>query len=85
MAKKIPNKQRDLKYRERELYTILERLLIKKEKIVVINGLRGIGKSSLAKLVMHFLSERKLCTSGNIYIDCKNLKDIYALLKTMQR
>ena len=53
--------------------------------MVVINGLRGIGKSSLAKLAQHFLSERKLSTSGNIYIECKHVKDIYALLKTMQR
>ena len=83
LAKKIPNKQKDIKYREKEIYTILERILIQNEKMVVINGLRGIGKSSLAKIVMHFLSERKLCTGGNIYIECKNAKDIFALLKTI--
>ena len=50
--------------------------------MVVINGLRGIGKSILAKLVQHFLAERKLSTGGNIFIECKNVKDIYSLLKT---
>ena len=77
LAKKIPYKDKKFKYREKEMFTSLDHLLIKNDRIVQINGLRGIGKSSLAKNLQNFLSDRKICTDGNIYIDCKTSKDIY--------
>ena len=60
-------------FRDREIYQILDRILYKGEKMLFINGMRGIGKSSVVKQVQHFLNERKQCTSGNIYIECKNV------------
>ena len=53
--------------------------------MLFITGMRGIGKSSVVKQVQHFLNDRKQCTSGNIYIECKNVKTYYQLLKTVQR
>ena len=71
----------EFKYREREVFEVLHYLLLQEKRSIIINGWRGIGKSSLAKYVQHYMAERKMCTSGNIYIDCKNISDLGSLLK----
>ena len=53
-------------FREKEISTLLEYLLISNERIVTILGLRGIGKSSLARNTMHYAKDRKMFTRGII-------------------
>lgn len=36
---------------------------------LTIDGQRGIGKTTLAKRVMFFASDRKRCTGGAIFVD----------------
>ena len=85
LCKKIQPRQKSFIFREKEIYAILERLLTKEEKILFINGPIGIGKSSIVKQVQWFFNDRKLCTAGNIHIECKNIPSYYQLIKTIQR
>lgn len=45
-------------------------------RLVTIKGIPGIGKTSLAKQVGHFLQERLTFKNGVIYQSVRNLKGI---------
>lgn len=83
IIKKLAPRQKCFMFREKEIYNILERMIVNQEKMMFIGGMRGIGKSSLIKFVQHFLSQRKRCTKGNMFIECKNLTNYYAFVKTL--
>ena len=51
LGARLAFKQQEFKYREREIFEILDCLLVQDKRSVVVHGLRGIGKSSLAKAV----------------------------------
>ena len=55
------------------------------ERIVNVVGLRGIGKSSLVKNTLHYVSDRKMFTGGIFHIQLKNSKTCIAMLKMIMR
>ena len=83
LAKKITGKQKGFMFREKDICSILDSLIAKNENIVFLHGLRGMGKSSLARHVQNFMADRKICTKGNVYISCLYEKDVYGLMNAV--
>ena len=55
----IPHIDKALKYREKSMAKILQGIL-QGQRLTLLYGLSGIGKSFLAKHIMWHLAERKL-------------------------
>ena len=55
------------------------------ERLVALLGLPGIGKSSIVRNALHFITERKFFTGGVILVQLKNVQDIYTFNKRLQR
>lgn len=64
---------------------LLDYLLEDNEKIVTVIGLRGIGKSSLVRNTLHYVSERKLFSRGIFLIQLKDSRTCLALFKLIMR
>ena len=47
-----------------------------KAQLIVLLGLRGIGKSAIAKNALHYMRERRFITGGVILIDLKKVKSM---------
>ena len=48
-------------------------------------GLRGIGKSSLARNTMHYVSDRKIFTGAILFIKLKDVRSTISMLKIIVR
>ena len=48
-------------------------------------GLRGIGKSSLARNTLHYAAERKIFTGGVLLIQLKDIRSSFTMLKLIMR
>ena len=83
--KYIPSKYENLKFREKDMSTLLQSLLQNKERIVPILGLCGIGKSVLARNTLHYVAERKMFSGGVLYIQMKNVRSFFAVVKIIMR
>lgn len=81
LVKSIPPKVSTLRFREKDIAKILELFLVQKERIVVVHGLRGIGKSSLARSVLHYVAERKIYPFGILHVQLKDIRNCMAMLK----
>ena len=57
----------------------------KDNRLVASLGLHGIGKSSLVRNALHFIYERKYFTGGVVLIQTKNVRDVFSLMKLIQR
>ena len=60
-------------------------LITEKERIVLLLGLHGIGKSALARNTCHYVAERKLFTGGIIFIQLKGMSSLFPMLKLIMR
>ena len=69
-VKCIPPKVQKFKFREKDMSKLLHQILWQNDgyTIVPVLGLAGIGKSSLIKNTLHFVSDRKYFTGGILYI-----------------
>ena len=65
--------------------TLLKMLITDKERIVLLLGLHGIGKSALARNTCHYVAERKLFTGGIIFIQLKGMSSLFPMLKLIMR
>lgn len=84
-VKILPNKLDKFRYRERDMSTLLKMLITDKERIVLLLGLHGIGKSALARNTCHYVAERKLFTGGIIFIQLKGMSSLFPMLKLIMR
>ena len=84
-VKQIPAKLGSLKFREKEMTTLLENLLLYNMRIIQLLGLRGIGKSSLARNTLHYVKERKMFTGGIFNIQMKNVRTNIDMLTLIRR
>ena len=66
--KNVPAKLEMFRFREKEMAKLLESLLQENERIVPIIGMKGIGKSALARNTLHYAAERKLFTGGILFM-----------------
>ena len=48
-------------------------------------GLRGVGKSYLARNTLHYAAERKMFKGGFMLIQMKNIRSIFSGLKQIKR
>lgn len=64
---------------------LLENLLAKNERIIALLGLRGMGKSSLARNTLWYAAERKLFAGGVLHIQLKDIRSTFTMLKIILR
>ena len=64
---------------------LLEALILHKVRIISLLGLRGIGKSSLARNTLHFAAERKMFKGGILFIQLKDTRTLFTMLKLIMR
>ena len=67
------------------MYNLLEYLILKKSRIIELLGLKGIGKSSMARNLLHFTKDRKMFTSGILLVKLKDIKSTFVMLKLIMR
>ena len=48
-------------------------------RLIDLVGVNGIGKSSILKFALHYMSDRKFFTGGIIYINLKHHKSFHTL------
>ena len=70
---------------EKEIATLLEYLLVYNERIVTVLGLRGIGKSSLARNTLHYVADRKIFSCGILLIQLKDIRESLGMLRLIMR
>ena len=86
LVKNLPSKLQTLKFRDREIMDLVDSVTNKhiEEKIVMLLGLHGIGKSSVARNTLHYIYERKYVTGGILWIQLKGVRDVYSVAKHLQ-
>ena len=71
----------DFKFRDNQVSEVLKRLVSKDHhNIVQIIGLDGVGKSALAKSILHYAAERKYFTGGIIMIQLKSVRSTFEMI-----
>ena len=84
LIKQIPAKIPNLKFREKEMIELIHKIK-GRQRIVMVTGLHGIGKSGVANNVLHHIYARKEITGGVLWVQLKGTKDVYAVLKELQK
>jgi len=80
----VPAKCRDLKYRADIITQLSVKLLDSKlSRLVVIYGLKTIGKSCVAKNTFHFLAERKFFGHAIIWVQCSQKGKVLDLIQDL--
>ena len=71
--KNVPSKIENLIGREKHLNKIVKSVM-SDQRLVMILGLHGVGKSAVAKNAVHYMLERKYFTGGVIFVDLKGIR-----------
>ena len=84
--KNIPTKRLDLQYREMQIAKLVENVMRnnKKERITLLLGLPGMGKTSITINALHYMIERKFFTRGVVLVNLLNIRDLNNMMKQMQ-
>lgn len=85
LIKRIPAQAQNFKYRNKEVSELLELILARNSRLVTLLGLRGVGKSSLAKGVLHYAAARKMFCGGTLFIKLKGIKSCFVVMKEIMR
>ena len=80
--KLIPNELANLHHREIEVWKVVESVM-QDNKLTFMLGLHGTGKSSIVRQALHYICDSKFFTGGVIQIQLSNIKDTYALNKSI--
>jgi len=64
----VPAKDENLKGREYEMFLLTKDMMESKNRLISLLGWPGIGKTSLARNALHFLTDRNYFTSGVVLI-----------------
>ncbi len=78
---RVPAKVSPFVGRQKDLYTLLSHITT--YRLVTVVGLPGIGKSSLAVMLGHFLLEREQFADGVIHVSIGDVRTIEALAHTL--
>jgi len=74
----IPAKIENLLFREKEMAKLIQKLN-DGERMIFVIGLFGIGKSWIARNVLHFMKERKYFCGGLLFVALNGIRTIGAL------
>lgn len=69
-VKHVPDKVSNLKGREKQISKIVK-LILSGERLIIMLGLHGVGKSALARNAVYYMLERKYFTGGIIFVNLK--------------
>ena len=81
--KYIKAKLENFQFREKDISKLMKSMLIDNEKIVPLLGLKGIGKSSLARQALHYAADRKFFTGGVMFISLNDIRTNFSMLKNI--
>lgn len=79
----LPSRISSLKGRQREIYDIMLRL--NKNKLVVVTGEEGMGKSSVIRNTCQHIKHRNYYQGGIIFINCKEFKTADNLVDELEK
>lgn len=82
LVKEIPAKVDQLLFREKEMSKLIQKIM-EGQRLVFIFGLLGIGKSVIARNVLHFMKERKYFCGGVIFVSLNGTKSIESLCHSL--
>lgn len=77
----IPAAMKDLKGRQREMYDII--LLLKDFRLLILQGISGMGKTSLLKNLCNHIKHRGIFRNGIVYINCKEFTNSAELIASL--
>ena len=63
----------------------MQLVMEKETRMITALGLHGIGKSSVVRNTLHHIYERKYFIGGICLIQTKNVRDVFSLMKLIQR
>ena len=63
----------------------MQLIMEKETRMITALGLHGIGKSSVVRNTLHHIYERKYFIGGICLIQTKNVRDVFSLMKLIQR
>ena len=70
----MPIQLKDVEFREKQIAYLVEAVMDEsRPRMIALLGLRGIGKSAVARNAMHFMLERRYFTGGVILINLNNV------------
>ena len=75
----MPAKMKTMKFRDKEMMDLLDGIL--NERLVMLLGMHGVGKSSVARNTLHYIHERKYISGGIIWVQLKGVRDCYSVTK----
>ena len=73
--KAIPAKLKEIKFRDKEMWELIKQVM-DGNRLIILLGLHGVGKSCLTRNALHYMTERKICTGGVISVQLNNCKQI---------
>ena len=87
LVKHMPAKMTTLKFREKEIMGLVGSIMDfnKSDQIIMLLGLHGVGKSSVARNTLHYIYERKYITGGILWVQLKGVRDVYSVSKHLQK
>ena len=65
-------------------YILMRLLETDNSTILPIIGLDGVGKSALAKSILHYAADRKYFTGGIIMIQLQSVRNTFELIKHLR-
>ena len=54
------------------------------ERLIMLLGLHGVGKSSVARNALHYIHERRYMSGGIVWVQLKGVRDVYSVTKQIQ-
>lgn len=84
LVKEIPAKIENIKFREKDMSKLIQKIM-QGQRLVFIFGLLGVGKSVIARNVLHFMKERKYFCGGIILLQLNGTKTLQALCHSLYR
>ena len=68
-----PYDKKEAKYRPIEIQELVRALTSADERLIMLQGLYGDGKDTIAKSCLHFIADRKYFLKGIIYLNLMNV------------
>ena len=80
----------NLNFREKEMQELIYNVMYgalrdNGQRLVILIGDAGIGKSILARHACHYMAERRFFTGGVVQVQLKNMRQVLPSIKLIQR